>query len=151
MDTIFDAEQFQIEEAQGKADIGYFDGGPAHQFGYDRAMDGRHPAHLMRASGHCSQDCAVNISIERHLILAYTACGVWVDRWGDKKFVNLRAAKQWASTDEAEAIDQLYHRKRSQVRILTARLADAEGVLENLQTHFGKKAPPDRRYWPEEY
>lgn len=149
-DTLFLGE-FTRDAAEEKARIEYFDGGPAYRFGFGRYAvrdnDLPHPAHLLRASGQADTQGFVQISIERHLILSYTPSGAWIDTWKGKKFVNLRANKQWASADEAEAIDQLYHRKRSQVRILEARLDSAKTVKANLEKHFGKVPPAPRSYW----
>lgn len=108
-------------------------------------------AHLLRASG-WAREGHVEIRLEHHAILRYTPCGAWVDTWAGERFVNLRAGKQWASTTEAEAVDQLYHRKRAQVRILGAQLAGAEAVQAAMEKHLGKKPPPPRpRYYGSEY
>jgi hypothetical protein len=106
---------------------------------------------LYRASGnYCQRGARIELSIHRHPILSYTPSGCWIGTWGGKKFVNLRANKQWASTDEAEAIDQLWYRKRKQVQILAQWLQEAEEVQGVLEKHFGKKAPPPRtRYYPD--
>lgn len=106
-------------------------------------------AHLLRASGRAA-DSQVEIVLERHVILRYTPCGAWIDTWAGDRFVNLRAEKQWASATEDEAVAQLHHRKRAQVRILGARLAEAEAVLAGLDGMRGK-LPPVRRYVPEVY
>lgn len=100
---------------------------------------------LLRASGRAS-DGNVEIVVERHAILRYTPAGAWIDTYGGKRFVNLRASKQWASATEAEAIDQLYHRKRAQVRILESRFAEAKGVQAAMEKHLGK-TPPAPRPW----
>lgn len=125
--------------------IRYYDGDAYYEHGNVRARD---VAHLMRASGRFYRDGSdsVEISIDCHRILSYTPCGVWVATWEGKKFVNLRASKQWASVTEAEAIDQLYYRKRTQVRILESRLVEAKGVLAVLEKHFDKKPPARRPY-----
>lgn len=119
--------------------IGYYSGGPQDHFGAPL---------LLRASGRASEG-QTEIVMERHVVLSYTPCGAWIDTWDGKRFVNLRAGKQWASTTEAEAIDQLYYRKRTQVRILSARLDEAREVLAAMEEHLGKKAPPARRYTSE--
>lgn len=90
----------------------------------------------------------VEISIHIHPVVRYTPSGAWIATWSGEKFVNLRAGKQWASADEAEAIDQLWHRKRAQVRILSSRLAEAKQVKEAMAKTFDKKEPaPRTRYW----
>jgi len=100
---------------------------------------------LLRASaGFCQYGARIEISIHRHPVISYTPSGAWIATWGGKKFVNLKANKQWASADEAEAIDQLYYRKRKQVQILSARLAEAKEVKGVLEKHFDKKPPAPR-------
>lgn len=105
----------------------------------------RERAHLLRASGRAGGGY-VEIVLEHHAILRYTPCGAWVDTFAGEKFVNLRAGKQWASATETEAIDQLYYRKRKQVKILAARLAESETVQAAMEKHLGKK-PPALRPW----
>lgn len=101
---------------------------------------------LLRASGNASGGCVV-LTVERYPVIRYTACGVWVSEYGRERFVNLRAGKQWASTTQDEAVAQLYHRKRAQVRILSGLLADAEAVQASMEKHLGFKAPPRRPYY----
>ena len=108
---------------------------------------------LLRASGNYRPyGAGIEISVARHPILRYTPSGVWIYTWGGKKFVNLRAGKQWASATEVEAIDQLWHRKRTQVRILESRLTEAKEVHDILVKHFYKKPPaPRSRYYASDY
>lgn len=120
--------------------IEYYSGGPQDR--HDVAL-------LLRASGRGYENGDIIIQIERHVILRYTACGAWIDTWNGERFVNLKASKQWASTTEAEAIDQLWHRKQTQVCILESRFADAKAVLEAMQTHLGKVPRKPRRYVPD--
>lgn len=129
------------------------DAEPEPEFRISHYDGARHSFHgddtsprLVRASGHWQQDCQVDIAIERYLILSYTPSGVWIEQFDGKKFVNLRAGKQWASVTEEEAIDQLYWRKCSQVRILESRLESAQRTKAVLEKHFGKKPRAPRRY-----
>lgn len=128
--------------------ITHYDGGvlsTGHQHA-EILPDAKIVPHLLRASGHCQSNCPVEIAIHCHVILSYTPSGAWIDRYEGKKFVNLRAGKQWASMTEAEAIDQLYWRKCTQVRILESRLEEAQAAKETLEKHFGKKPRAPRRY-----
>lgn len=102
---------------------------------------------LHRASGGWAQyGPRIEISIHRHPVISYTACGCWISTWEGKKFVNLRAEKQWASGSEAEAIRQLYFRKRKHIQHLQRNLSEAEEALEVLEKHFDQKPPPARPY-----
>lgn len=62
-------------------------------------------------------------------IISRTKCGAWVDDMGRKRFVNLNARKRYACPTEAEALESYHARKRRQIRILKARLAEAETAL----------------------
>lgn len=132
-----------VREPAAACEINYYDGDAYYDHGNVRAGD---VAHLLRASGRYRRDGVgtIELCIERHRILSYTPSGAWIATWSGKKFVNLRAGKQWASTTEAEAIDQLYHRKRSHIRIVSAQLAEAQDVLAILESQFDKKPPTPR-------
>lgn len=102
---------------------------------------------LYRASGGwASYGPRIEISIHQHPVISYTAQGCWIHTWQGKKFVNLRAEKQWASDSEAEAIRQLYFRKRKQIQYLQRNLSEAEEALGVLEKHFDQKPPPARPY-----
>lgn len=59
-----------------------------------------------------------------HHVSKRTPFGAWVgSRW-----INLQAAKKWATETPEEALEQLRHRNKSLVRILTNRLRTAEFV-----------------------
>lgn len=119
--------------------IHYYSGGPADK--HDVAL-------LLRASGRACEHYT-EICVERHVILRYTPCGAWIDTYAGERFVNLRSTKQWASVTEAEAIDQLYHRKQSEVRILESLLGNAREVKKGMEQHLGKKPRAPRRYVPD--
>lgn len=76
----------------------------------------------------------MTIYVTKLPIVRYTACGAWISQCGHERFVNLRAGKQYASTSDDEAVNQLKYRKRRQVQILTGRLADAEEALQLLES-----------------
>lgn len=108
-----------------------------------------YPACLYRASGWVGDQSKPQIHVERQRITGYTPCGVWIlTAAGKKKYVNLRAEKQWASAHVQEAIDQLQYRKRKQVRILEHQLDMAKEVLDAMEKAFPKKA---RTYSPSRY
>lgn len=91
---------------------------------------------LFRARSQRQEDGSTNIVFEAIPIVSYTSCGVRIahQNFGNRpqpkgRYVNLRATKQWASATMDEAVEQLRHRKRRQICILDARLADAEEAL----------------------
>lgn len=73
-----------------------------------------------------------------HHVTKRTPCGAWIGgRW-----INLKAAKQWASNTEKEALDGLYHRNKRLRRILTARLDAANfvhGLVEGAKIELEKR------------
>lgn len=88
---------------------------------------------LWRAnSTHC-EGMGTKIEFRAFPIVKYTPCGVVINNYSERRrFVNLRAGKQWASANMNEAVDQLRHRKRAQVRILRNQLANAEEAYQVL-------------------
>jgi len=67
-------------------------------------------------------------------ILDYTPCGVWISQGVQKrKFVNLKAVKQWAYLTKEEALHSLNRRKQMHVRHLTHELAAAEALADYVQ------------------
>lgn len=100
---------------------------------------------LFRASGnYADYGERIEISVHRHPIIRYTACGCWIATWSGKKFVNLKCEKQWASDSQDEAIRQLYFRKRKQIQHLERQTAEATEVHDVLVKHFGQKPPAPR-------
>lgn len=79
-----------------------------------------------------SWDLSVWFSTYR--IIRYTATGVWIDRGEEKpKFVSLRSERKWAATTKQEALYGLMRRRAKQIKILTARLQDAEDLLAYIE------------------
>lgn len=58
-----------------------------------------------------------------------TKCGGWIDVFDKRKFVNNTCTKQYAYLTVEEAKVGFIHRKKSQIRILTAQLEDAKRAL----------------------
>lgn len=68
-----------------------------------------------------------------------TPCGAWIfiHGWNDeKKFVNLKATKKYACETIEDAKQSFIARKKRQIRILTARLNDANYFLTIAQNKF---------------
>jgi hypothetical protein len=72
-------------------------------------------------------------------VLKETAAGVWLDVYGQRRFVRADAMKRFACPTEQEALESYHARKRRQVRILRAQLASAEAALS--LTKDGETAP----------
>lgn len=59
-------------------------------------------------------------------VLKRTHCGVWIDEYGTRRFVNLNARRKFASASKADALLSFIARKNRQISILSAQRADAE-------------------------
>lgn len=62
-------------------------------------------------------------------IVKATPTGVWIDRWGDKKFINMAARKKWAHASLSEALHAFIMRRSMQVRILSTQHDKAKWFL----------------------
>ena len=71
----------------------------------------------------------VSVSLHGYTVSKKTACGYWVDIYGQKKWVCASAKKRFAYPTKAEAIASFRARKRRQIAILTAQIRDAEAAL----------------------
>ena len=71
----------------------------------------------------------VALVTRRYPISSYTAQGAWIDMYGEKKFVNLRAVKQYANAHEHEAKEAFKARKERQIRILENQLRNIKHAL----------------------
>lgn len=88
---------------------------------------------LFRAVGRADTYCDAGYYFQAYRILSYTPAGAWIDLGGSgKRFVNLRAVKQWACATKAEALYCLKRRTQRRVVILSNQLAAAEAILEAL-------------------
>lgn len=68
-------------------------------------------------------------------IVGYTPCGVWIGQGiKRKKFVNLKAQRQWATLTKDEAFNHLKHRKRRQLEILSWKLDLCQNINHHLKT-----------------
>lgn len=74
------------------------------------------------------------VYLETFKILKRTKCGAWIEFWGapSKKFVNLVAAKQYASETKEEALEQFKIRKKWQRKHLLRSLEDINKILDKI-------------------
>lgn len=63
-------------------------------------------------------------------IIKWTNCGAWIDVYGRRRFVNLQSKKKYACFTVEEALESFHARKKRQIRILKAQLAQAEAALK---------------------
>ena len=83
----------------------------------------------------------------RFEITKRTPCGAWIflHGWNDeKKFVNLKATKKYACETIEDARQSFIARKKRQIRILTARLNDANDFLIIAQNKFADSKASDQ-------
>ncbi len=66
---------------------------------------------------------------EELLILKTTKCGVWVDNYGKKKFINTQSRKQYAYATKDEAIVGYIKRTERYIKILQGKLNRAQDEL----------------------
>ena len=78
------------------------------------------------------------IQVHKYEIIKRTPKGVWIYCLFDKKFVNLIARKKFATVTLREAYEQLYARKRSQVKILKTNLDNAQKAFDMAKTWLEK-------------
>lgn len=71
----------------------------------------------------------VMLARHEYPVISETACGVWLDVLGRKRFVRTDARKRFACPTEDEAMESFRARKRRQIRILRHQLAAAEAAL----------------------
>lgn len=67
--------------------------------------------------------------LEEWRVIRTTPAGVWVERYGQEKFVLLKAHKKWAHPTKATALEGFIKRRERQIDILQAQLTRAEEAL----------------------
>lgn len=79
------------------------------------------------------------LKLHKYRIIKRTPCGAWISLGYPpfsvidnmhRKFVNLKANKQFACETEERALESFYARKRRQIKILRAQLRRAERAVE---------------------
>lgn len=86
------------------------------------------------------------VHLTKFKILRTTRCGAWIYDWSDRKrFVNLKARKQYASISLGEAMKSWRARKVRHLSILNARIRDVKQALiaaDCLQSKGLEKVQP---------
>jgi hypothetical protein len=91
---------------------------------------------LYRYSSFAIDSDLVILELSSFHIIKETKCGVWIYVYDKKRFVNLKAKKQFACRTKEEAIMSFKARKKRQVEILSNKLAIAKASLlldENMR------------------
>lgn len=71
----------------------------------------------------------VEVIYDRFPIVRRTPKGVWIDNYGERKFILLTANKKFACETLEQARESFVARKRRQIRILTAGIRSAEQAI----------------------
>jgi len=71
----------------------------------------------------------LHVNLHEYGIEKRTAKGVWIDYYGDQRFVLLSARKRFAAPTVKEAQESFRARKKRQVQILKGQLKRAESAL----------------------
>lgn len=70
-----------------------------------------------------------NYWFDEYPVLKHTKCGVWVDVYGKKKFVNTQSRKRYAYATKDEAIVGYIKRTERYIKILQRKLNRAQNEL----------------------
>ena len=77
----------------------------------------------------------VKVLLDRFCIMKRTPKGAWIDIWGEKRFVNLTARKQYACDSPEEARQSYLARKKRQVRILSSQLSSSKSAMALMESN----------------
>jgi len=69
------------------------------------------------------------LRLDEFSIIKHTKCGVWIDVYGAKKFVNFSHQKKYAYTTKELAFTAFRYRKLRQLKILRGQMERAEEAL----------------------
>ena len=69
------------------------------------------------------------VQIHSFRVVKVTACGVWLDAFGARRFVLRDSRKRFACPTKKEALDSFRARKTAQLRILRKRIRHVERCL----------------------
>ncbi len=64
--------------------------------------------------------------LHEYPVIKETREGIWIDRYGKKKFILLSARKKFACFSKEEALESFIARKERQIDILESRLSQAK-------------------------
>ena len=90
-------------------------------------------------------DSRTTIDLDWYEIISKTKHGAWIiDDDQRRRFVNLSAAKKWATVTPREAVMQLLSRRNRQISIISAQLEQAKAIKSLCDTviplmHTGKR------------
>jgi hypothetical protein len=84
----------------------------------------------------------VEVYVHEHDVIKHTPKGVWLNAYGEKKFVRRDARKRFACPTKEEALESFVARKKRQIGILSAQLRNAEDAIHKAQYKFGD---PEKR------
>lgn len=62
-------------------------------------------------------------------VVRHTRCGVWIDVWGQEKFINNSFHKRFAYPTKKEALHSFIMRKRRQIQLAEAKIFTARDRL----------------------
>ena len=71
----------------------------------------------------------IEVYLSRYEIVKHTPKGFWIYPLSGKRFVLKDACKKFACTDEASAAESFIARKKKQIKILNAQIADAQEAI----------------------
>jgi hypothetical protein len=91
-----------------------------------------------RFEGLCYADGSCYLSVHDYPVIKRTACGVWIDVYGQKKFILDGVGKRWARSTKKEALESYVARKSRQVRILASQYDTAVALHKAAQEKFAK-------------
>jgi hypothetical protein len=74
--------------------------------------------------------CVLTVRLYTYPIVKRTPKGVWINVYGDRRFIRLGTKKSFALPTEEEAKASFIARKKAHIRILTEQLRRAEVELE---------------------
>lgn len=91
----------------------------------------------------------LRVVLRTYKIVKYTPKGFRIDIYGQTKFINLDARKQWACPTKEGALESYIFRKKRQARILSAELESAQHALDIALNSTGCKMEGFRLIKPE--
>lgn len=82
------------------------------------------------------------VTMSGYRVVKETPCGVWIDVYGSRRFVNLKLFRKWAWPTKEEAMVSLLARKRRQRLLLREQLARVEFAVRHLEADGNPPAEP---------
>jgi len=85
------------------------------------------------------------IRLETFRVLSHTKCGIWIDYYRTRKFINLEKNKKFACVTFEDALDSFIKRKERQLSILTNQLNTAKNSLKKATIMKQRKVYDENR------